>query len=59
MWYSYVLKDPQSSILVFFYIPTIDSNGVFSMTIISIIISSIVIMMLKSLSYWAGCQQVS
>lgn len=43
----------------FFYIPTIDSNGVFSMTIISIIISSIVIMMLKSLSYWAGCQQVS
>lgn len=56
-----VLKDPQSNILGFFFLfPTIDCNGLFSLTAISIsIIISMVIMIPKSLSYRAGCQLVS
>lgn len=50
MGYSHVLKDSQSNILGFFLIHITDSNGVFSLTIIS----SIVVMIPKSLSYRAG-----
>lgn len=49
-----VLTDPQTSVAFLLLIPTIASNGLFSL--FTIIIAVVVTMMPESLSHRAGCQ---
>lgn len=49
-----VLTDPQTSVAFLLLIPTIASNGLFSL--FTVIIVVVVTMMPKSLSHRAGCQ---